>query len=327
MARILVVDDEPHLRFILKKQLESAGYDVLAAQDGFDALNVLGREVVDLVLLDIMMPELDGIDVVRKMKENYRTASIPVIFLTAKSSPTDKVAGLIEGANDYLTKPYEQDELLARVRNTLEWGRLQRQASPLTGLPGNQAIQDETLRRLTRGEPFAFLHIDLDSFKSFNDFYGYQRGDVVICRTAALLCETVDALATGQGFVGHIGGDDFVVMTPVDLGLPIAHALVERFDEMIPELYDAEDRARGSIRVANRQGLVENFPFVSMTIAVATDEGGRYTHIGSLGAVISELKRFGKAQRGSTVVHDRRGTEGAVNAPAESEPSDRIKPA
>jgi len=326
MARILVVDDEPHLRFILKKQLESVGYEVLVAQDGFDALNILGADPVDLVLLDIMMPELDGIDVVRKMKENYRTASIPVIFLTAKSSQQDKVAGLIEGANDYLTKPYEQDELLARVRNTLEWGRLQRQASPLTGLPGNQAIQDETLRRLTRKDPYAFLHIDLDSFKSYNDFYGYQRGDVVICRTAALLCQTVDALAAGHGFVGHIGGDDFVVVTPVDLGLPIAHAVIERFDEMIPELYDAEDRARGAIRVANRQGIVESFPFISMTIAVATDEGGRYGHIGELGAIISELKRFGKSQRGSIVVHDRRATDaGGATEPAATPPGRQKK--
>ncbi len=315
MARILVVDDEPHLRRILEKQLTNEGYDVLVAEGGREAIARLESESVDLVLLDIMMPEMDGIEVLRRMKAHYRTSSVPVIFLTARSRQEDKLAGLIEGANDYLTKPYEQDELIARVRNTLAFARLQRQASPLTGLPGNQVIQDETLRRITEREPFAFLHIDLDGFKSYNDYYGYQRGDQVISRTAALLCDTLEEVGEKEGFVGHVGGDDFVMMLALERGIPVANAVLERFDAMIRELYDPIDRERGYIAVTNRQGERQEFPFVAITIAVALDEGGRYGHVGSLGAVVSELKRFGKEQPGSIVVHDRRvpGVEGEVS--------------
>jgi diguanylate cyclase (GGDEF)-like protein len=306
MARIMVVEDEPDLRLILKRQLEKEGYEVFTAEDGLRALELLATESIDLALLDIMMPRMDGLEVMRRMRENYRTAVIPVILLTARSDHHDKLLGLTEGATDYLTKPYEHDELAARVKNTLELSRRQRSASPLTGLPGNQTIQEETLRTITRRAPFASLYIDLDNFKSYNDYYGYQRGDEVICRTSAILCDTLDEMCAGKGFVGHVGGDDFVVLTTVEAGLPLARTVVARFDAMIPALYDEADRRRGHLEVANRQGEVETFPIVSMTVAVALDEGGRYEHVGSLGAVISELKRFGKLQPGSVVVPDRR---------------------
>ncbi len=306
MAKILVVDDEPHLRLILRKQLERDGYEVLTAEDGFKAIAILRDETPDLVLLDIMMPDLDGYDVMRWMKKNYRTASIPVIFLTARSGQYEKVTGLIEGVNDYLTKPYEQRELLARVRNTLDWSRLQRQASPLTGLPGNQVIQQEILRRISWQEPFAFLYIDLDHFKSFNDRYGYQRGDDLLCKLSALLCDTLDDLCAGEGFVGHVGGDDFVLITTFDRGCSVANEIITRFDEMIPDFYEPEDRESGFIEVEDRRGNIERFPFAGVTVVVAQDEGGRYSHVGALGEVVSELKRFGKLQEGSVVAHDRR---------------------
>ncbi len=314
MARILVVDDEPHLRLILQKQLEKDGYDVITVEDGFQAISFMRDETPDLVLLDIMMPEMDGYDVMRWMKKNYRTATIPVIFLTARSGQYEKVTGLLEGVNDYLTKPYEQRELLARVRNTLDWSRLQRQASPLTGLPGNQMIQQEVLRRISWQEPFAFLYIDVDHFKSYNDSYGYHRGDGLLCRTAAMLCDTLDEHCSGEGFVGHVGGDDFVLITNLDHGLPVAHEIVKRFEEMVPGFYDRKDRERGFIEVVDRQGDITRFPFATVTIVVVQDEGGRYNHVGALGEVVSELKRFGKLQSGSTVVHDRRAVAQVVKA-------------
>lgn len=308
MAQILVVDDEPHLRLILRRQLEGEGYTVDTADDGFQAIEFLEGATPDLVILDIMMPRMDGIDVMRWMKKNYRTASIPVIFLTARSDQTEKVAGLVEGANDYLTKPYEKAELTARIRNTLEFSQRQRQASPLTGLPGNAAIQEELARRIDARASYGLIHVDIDGFKCYNDFYGYQRGDYVIRRTCAIIVEEAGTMGGDSTFVGHVGGDDFVLITDYDLGVPLAERIATRFDEIVPGLYDEGDRRREYIEVANRRGVPERFPFMTITIAVALDEGGRYGHVGEVGAVISELKRHGKTQVRTIVVADRRHT-------------------
>lgn len=309
MANILVVDDEPHLRLILRKQLEGEGYGVETAEDGFEAIAILERETPDLVILDIMMPRMDGIDVMRWMKKNYRTAAIPVIFLTARSGVDDKVAGLVAGANDYLTKPYEKAELTARVKNTLDFSLLQRQASPLTGLPGNAMIQEELSRRIAAHTPFSLIHADIDGFKCYNDHYGYQRGDDVIQRTAALIVDIADSVGGDDAFVGHVGGDDFVLITDRASGIALAREIARRFDVLSPGLYDPPDRARAYIEVPNRRGILERFPFMTITVAVARADAGRYDHVGEIGAVITELKQHGKTKSGSVVVADRRSGE------------------
>jgi diguanylate cyclase (GGDEF)-like protein len=313
MARILIVDDEPQLRFILQTQLEHEGYEVVAAEDGFKALSLMHPEPPDLVLLDMTMPGLPGIEVLRRMKGNYRTALVPVIFLTARADRETALEGLDAGAVDHVVKPYDPAELLARVRRLLTLVQVQRQASPLTGLPGNRAVEHEITRRIAKREAYALLHVDIDHFKSYNDYYGYQRGDQVICRTSALLCDALDTVCGGQGFVGHVGGDDFVVVAGHACGTALANEIVARFDAMIPDLYDEPDRERGDIGIASRQGQIERFPLLTVTVAVAWDDGGRFEHVGAIGAVVSELKRHGKSQRGSVVVPDRRSAPNSAS--------------
>jgi diguanylate cyclase (GGDEF)-like protein len=306
MARILIVDDEPSLRLVLQRTLEIEGYEVVSVADGFRAMTWLRQESPDLVLLDMRMPEMSGVEVVRWMRKNYRTASVPVIFLTARVGQQERLDGLLAGANDYITKPYEKDELLTRIRNTLDLQRMQRQASPLTGLPGNQAIEDVLADRIARGVSFAFLYVDVDNFKSYNDYYGYQRGDHAICRLADAMCKALEAITGGSGFVGHVGGDDFVALTEVGHGRGLAEDIVLRFDRMVPALYDPADAERGYVEVASRRGKPERFPLLTVTVAVVRDPGGVYEHVGSIGAVVSELKQYGKARKGSQVVTDRR---------------------
>src|SRR5215470_73161 len=210
VTRILLAEDDPHIREIVALQLSIAGYKAIEAPDGLAALERAAEELPDLALLDVMMPGLDGYEVCRRLRASYRTRHIPIIFLTAKASLDDKLHGLGDGANDYITKPFEMNELLQRVRNALEWSRQQRAASPLTGLPGNLSIDAEVRRRLDEQQPFALLSIDIDSFKSFNDRYGYQRGDETIRSLARILEESVQQPGVSGAFVGHIGGDDFV---------------------------------------------------------------------------------------------------------------------
>ena len=302
---ILVVDDEANIRTILTYLLEQEGFTVDHAADGQSALDLMRDSCPDLVILDVMMPGLDGLQVLASMRGHFQTHNIPVILLTAKGDTFHRVQGLREGANDYLVKPFVPQELILRVRNMLQFSRTQRDANPLTGLPGNRAITQEVERRLELGEPFGFLYVDLDNFKAFNDFYGYSRGDKVL----GLLAESLQRATKGQkgeSVLGHVGGDDFVAVVGVDVASTIAHQLVAEFDERRRFLYDPEDWSRGWIEIRDRTGTIRRMPPVSVTVAVVIDRQGELEHIGQVNAVAAELKRFGKTQAGSIVVEERR---------------------
>jgi diguanylate cyclase (GGDEF)-like protein len=319
-GRILVIEDEPRLRFILKKQLEDAkdsNYEVRTAEDGLKGLEEIRRDPPDLILLDVMMPGLNGFDVCMRLKNDPLTSRIPVIFLTAKSALDDRLRGLEVFADDYITKPWEHMELLFRVRNQLKTRRAQLQSNALTGLPGNVLIETELTRRIAAGERFAFLHLDLDYFKAFNDYYGYARGDSLIRFTASLLHQVIEKHGGEKDFVGHIGGDDFVIITVPDRATPIADEIKLRFDATIGEQYNAEDRDRGHITVhSSRQGGVQNFDILSITILIVTNVARDIQHSAQVADVAKELKKMGKATKGSCVIPDRR-SDGTLVLPAQ----------
>lgn len=304
--KILVVDDEEHIRKIVKFQLEKAGYDVDTAEDGVLALKAIDVSPPDLVLLDLMMPNMDGYEVCKRLKSNYQTNHIPVIMVTAKANLENKLQGFEDGANDYIAKPFAITELLVRVKNVLQWSQLQRQANPLTGLPGNVAIEREVERRLAGKGGFVFMYADIDNFKAFNDYYGYRRGDDAIRLTAEIIVEAVKVAGDSDDFVGHIGGDDFVIVTTPKKSDAIGSAVVNAFDERIVRLFEKDDLERGYVEVINRKGTVDRFPLLTITIAVVANSKGHLDHIARISDVASELKRYGKTLDGSVVVKERR---------------------
>jgi len=304
--KILIAEDEPHLREVLGLQLAAAGFEVFEACDGAQAVERAPLFMPDLVMLDVMMPNMDGYEACRRLRASYITRHIPIIMLTARVEMEDKLAGLRGGANDYITKPWDGREMLQRVRTALEWSRQQRAASPLTGLPGNVAIDEEIKRRIARDESFSFLAVDIDSFKSFNDHYGYVRGDEAIRALARILVDTLQLSGTPADFVGHIGGDDFVLLTSPDCGEAVARAVVESFDRLAPLLYDAADRDHGYVEVLNRRHVIERFPVMSVTIALVSTDRYPITHQAELNDKAQELKEHGKGIVGSIVVSERR---------------------
>jgi len=304
--KILVCDDEPHILQILRFTLEKAGYQVATAGNGREALKRVEELHPDLVILDIMMPELSGLDVCRKMREDYRLSQIPVIMLTAKSDLSERVKGLEGGANDYLVKPYSNEELLLRVRNVLEWNVRQKEANPLTGLPGNTAIERELMRRINMRKPFAFLYIDIDNFKGFNDYYGYQKGDETISFLASILVKTVEKLGSKEDFIGHVGGDDFVMITNPARAEFMARYIIDEFDKSALFLLDEEDVKRGYMEVRNRQGEIMRIPNMAVTVALVVSGDDRIQHFAEINDIASELKQYGKKIRGSVVVKERR---------------------
>jgi diguanylate cyclase (GGDEF)-like protein len=306
VSTVLVVDDDLDVAQFIETNLRIEGFDVLVAHDGAEALDVINAKLPDLALVDVMMPKMDGIEVVRRLRAAASTASLPVIMLTAKSQPTDKVVGLSAGADDYIVKPFDTLELVARVRSTLRRNADMRAVSPLTGLPGNNRINEEIEFRTKTGEGYAVCHVDLDNFKAFNDRYGWLRGDDVIELLAGTLKLCAAEAGPPQPFIGHVGGDDFVVVcTPTQVE-EMCNRTVERFDAGVVALHEADDVQRGYLAVVDRQGHERHFPLTSVSIGVATTERRHYDDHRDVVAVASEMKAVAKSKAGSVVAIDRR---------------------
>ena len=239
------------------KRCSVADYDVVVAHNGEEAMRSPRKNPPDLVLLDVKMPKMSGYDVCRQIKSDVLLRHIPVMLLTAQAGTCNKVTGLEQGADDYLTKPFDMAELIARIRTLLRRTRMGLEANPLTRLPGNVTIETEILARIQNKAPFAVLYIDLNSFKAYNDIYGFVKGDEVIRETARIL---LTPSTKPQGFVGHIGGDDFIVLTVPDEAEALCKRLIAAFDAKAPDFYTPEDQTRGYVETKDRRGLVDAFP-------------------------------------------------------------------
>jgi DNA-binding response OmpR family regulator len=306
MSTVLVVDDDYDVATFIEMNLRIEGFEVLVAHDGAEALEMISSTLPDLALVDVMMPKIDGIEVVRRLRSTAATASLPVIMLTAKSLPSDKVVGLTAGADDYMVKPFDTLELVARVRSTLRRNADMRAVSPLTGLPGNHRINEEIEFRTTSGASFAVCHVDLDNFKAFNDRYGWLRGDDVIELLASTLKFAGNEAGAPPPFIGHVGGDDFVVLCTPEQVEAFCNTTVDRFDAGVIELHEPDDVERGFLSVVDRQGHERHYPLTSVSIGVATTERRHYTDHRDVVAVASEMKTVAKARAGSAVAIDRR---------------------
>jgi diguanylate cyclase (GGDEF)-like protein len=303
---VLVVDDSPEIARMVEVILRSAGYRVQVAGDGQEALEMIQESRPDLILLDVMMPKLDGFQLTRLLRQDPRMSGLSIIILTAKGLSADRLQGLTAGADDYILKPFDAGELIARVRGVLRRTEELKDLSPLTGLPGNVRIEKDIEQRIGTKQGFAVLYADLDHFKAYNDRYGFARGDEVL-RMAARVMEDVALAIGGPGsFAGHVGGDDFVVVTTPDRAHHVAEAIIERFDGEIPALYDPEDKVRGYVEAEDRQGRLVPFPLVSISIGVSTTEKQGFAHYAEAVALATEMKSFTKRTPGSSWAIDSR---------------------
>jgi diguanylate cyclase (GGDEF)-like protein len=305
--RILVVDDDRDICRSIEVILSLEGYDVRIAHEGEDALVQATRAQPDLVLLDMMMPGIDGYEVTKRLRHDPRTATASIIMLTARALPADKVLGLTAGCDDYIVKPFDPQELVARVQSALRRSRQMREVSPLTGLPGNFQIAQELERLVAdQSNDFAVLYADLDDFKAYNDHYGFMRGDEAIRATGRLLTDSLARNRTSPSFAGHIGGDDFVLVTAAEKAEPLAQDVVRNFDVMAPSLYDQDDRQRGYIEVPDRRGVLHHYPFLSVSVGVASGAVRPIRSQWEASSVASEMKAVAKRKVGSSYEVDRR---------------------
>lgn len=304
--RILIVDDDADIRDILKITLSEGNYEVNEAKNGEEALEAIHTRAPDLVLLDYKMPILDGREVCRLIKKDILLRHLPIIMVTGKGDLNDKVGGIDAGADDYIVKPFEPKELLARIRMLLRRTEIDLEANPLTRLPGNVSILNELSRRLESTALFAVCYVDLDKFKAYNDKYGFEHGDEVIRETARILIRTVSEIGNPDDFIGHIGGDDFVVVTTVTASDNICNKIISEFERTSPMFYNEEDRQRGFITVKDRQGKMQSIPLISVSIGVVTNEARKIEHVAQIGEIGAELKALAKQLERSNYVKDKR---------------------
>lgn len=303
--KILIIDDDEVARALIAGILESTKhYIVNTGENGVEGIRMAIRENPALIILDIVLPKMDGFEVCKILRSDIATRYIPIIMLSVKSGVNDRIEGLLMGADDYMSKPFHHDELIARVDSLLRRNEISLDANPLTRLPGNISIERELMKRLADNRRFAVGYADLDNFKAFNDKYGFTMGDRVIFDTGHIIKNAV----TSHDFVGHIGGDDFVFMTFPEGIDRVCRKIISEFDREIPKYYDEVSRYRGYIESKNRGGESVRFDLMSISIAVVTNRERSFTHFAEIGEIGAELKKYLKTMPGSNYLVDRRKT-------------------
>jgi len=301
--RVLIVDDDPSIRAICREVLELGGYQVRDAGSANTALTEARRFRPDMILLDVLMPGIDGYRTAEMIRADPAIGMAPIMFLSARGDTADKVRAFRSGAEDYMVKPFDAAELLARVAKALDRQARELGASPTTQLPGADAIQAEIERRLASCDGTAVAcYLDLDNLKAFNDYYGYAKANAVIRQTGDVIRYVVQRSGGPGDFIGHIAGDDFVFITSADRADDVCHSICERFDHLIRLYYDPADRERGYIETKDRFGVQRKFPIMSVSIAaISLTRAKSYAGLAELAAV---GKATAKAMPGSSYVRD-----------------------
>lgn len=302
--RIMVVDDDAAIRAICHDMLASAGYAVREVDDGARAIAEARRFRPDLLILDVMMPDMDGFTAAEKFRADPSTSLTPIIFLSAKGETADKVRAFRIGAEDYIVKPFDAAELVARVGKALERRQRELGASPTTLLPGADAIEGEIEARLREGTDHAFCYLDLDNLKAFNDYYGYAKADAVIRQTGDLIRDVVAREGNPEDFIGHIAGDDFVFVTSAERVDQVCSTICTAFGRLVPLYYNRIDRERGHIETKDRYGVMRKFPIMGVSVAVVTQTASHIRNFSELATAAAEGKKLAKSAIGSAYVRD-----------------------
>ena len=293
-GRILVVEDDFDISNMLRIFFRSQDYDVSVAARGEDGLALCRQQLPHVIVLDIMLPDIDGYEVCRRLRSNLRTSHVPIIFLTQKDERSDRIAGLELGADDYITKPFDIEELRLRVQGSIRRAQATNLSNPTTGLPSSRQIEEQ-LRNLIRQDTWALLYVGINHIDPFRDKEGFLAGDEVLRDLAQILGETVDEFGTPNDFIGHRGGDDFVVITSGEQGPIIRDRIVARFNAGVGTHYNFLDRESQHITVDGKQ-----YPLMSLAVGMVTPQDGPFSDIREITEVAAEVRRAEERRAGTT---------------------------
>lgn len=288
--RLLVVEDDNDIAMMLKFYFTKQDYQVDVAPRGAEALEKTRQNLPHLIVLDIMLPDIDGFEVCRKLRTNIRTSHVPIIFLTQKDERVDRLTGLELGADDYITKPFDIEELKLRVQRAIQRSEQQSLTDPRSGLPAGRLIEDQ-LRRIIRLQDWALMDIRIHSFEAFKDVYGFVAGSDVVRFTGMLANEVLDELGTPNDFLGHAGGDNFIIITEQAKAPAIRQRLKTRFTEEVLLHYSFIDREQGYILVPGADGKAEKAPLMTLAIGVVSPSEYEFADIRQITEIAAEVRR------------------------------------
>ena len=305
--KMLIVTDDKKLSSVLEFCFDGWGYEVFFEADIYPEMNRIVKISPDVIVVDVNSGVDTRLEFCNSLKEDFSTAYIPVIILINKKHLRQQLLDLRHGVDDYLIKPPDPLELRIRIEMSIKRSKQSFYASPLTGLPGGIVIEDMLKKRIESGIPFVAGQVDIDNFKSFNDKYGYLKGDRVIMQTAYMLTTSVRNLGNKNDFVGHIGGDDFMIVTTPDKYNAVCQNFICMFDTITPFHYSREDRAKGHIVVKDRTDTVRKLPLMSVTVALVMKNcDQRINTLIELNDIMAEVKQYLKKIPGSKYLADRR---------------------
>jgi len=289
-GRLLIVEDDFDISNMLRIYFDSQGYETIIATRGEEALEICQRRLPNLVILDIVLPDINGYEVCRNLRGNLRTSHIPIIFLTQKDERSDQIAGLELGADDYITKPFDLQLLMLRVEGALRRAGWLSLTSPVTGLPSSKLIEEQ-LRKIIRRKGWSVLYIGINYIGDFNDVYGFVAGDDVLRFTAMLLAEVVDDVGAGSEFIGHVGGDDFIIIGTPEAASQLRGRMAHRFNEEVETFYNFKDRERGYIEVDDGAGKVQKVPLMSLAVGLIHHDTAPFADIREITEIAAEARR------------------------------------
>jgi len=288
-SRLLVVEDDSDISNMLKIYFSGLGFDVDTAMRGNDALEKTRQVLPHLIVLDIMLPDIDGYEVCRALRKSTRTSHIPVIFLTQKDERSDKLQGLELGADDYITKPFDIEELKLRVQGAIRRSEREALTDPRSGLPAGRLIEEQ-LRTTIRQADWAYMDIRLNHFDQFSEVYGFVAGDDVLRFASMLMSEVVDEVGSPNDFIGHAGGDNFIIITTDAGAEKICQRLKMRFAEEVQSHYNFIDRQQGFIMVPRPSGQ-EKAALMKLSIGIVSPKQQAFADIREITEMAAEARR------------------------------------
>lgn len=301
---IFIIDDKKELIDILNNLFKEQDYNFITVST--DEFEIALRNIPSMIIIDEDNIDKNIIQLMNIIRGNEDNSITPVIVLSSNRDKEHRVEVLENGVQYYIIKPIYEEFLYYTVINLINLLEINRRISPLTGLPGNVQIQAEMKKRLLKGETFAMIYFDLDNFKAYNDVYGFSNGDEIIKFTANIITKQVHRIIEAGNFVGHVGGDDFVAVVSMTNYEDLCKEIIKDFDDNIHEYYSEEDIERGFVEVANRRGIIEQFPLVSISIGVVEVNSKNYKNTLEIGEVGAQVKHQAKTKMGSAYIINKR---------------------
>lgn len=305
IQEIYIIDDDESSIMVFKKLFENDHeYKFISVKS--EQIDIALKNIPSIIIVNEDAIKVDVIELCKKIRNDDDNSITPIIVVSSNSNRQHRIDILKESVEYYIKKPVNTQYLYFTIKNLGRLININRRISPLTGLPGNVQIHAELKKKISNKEDFSVLYLDLDNFKAYNDIYGFLKGDEIIKYTADIILRCVHSYVLNNSFVGHIGGDDFVAIIPTLNCDKICESIIANFDAGVNAFFTEEDVENGYIEVANRKGVIEQFPLTSISVGVVEADKGRFANILEIGEVGAQVKHMAKSIMGSSYAIDRR---------------------